>query len=348
MSISKVAKRAGVSVATVSRVINRFPGVSTQTAKQVRAAMRQLSYVPAEVRPGPKLGSQRIRSRMPTETIAVLTVGQPSSEWLRLPVMAAAFAGITEAAKARHLRLLVDEMRDPEQVSALITRREIDGAIVFRASRLGHDGFDGLLAHRLPLVWMLGALERPAQIDHVTADNIAIGYLAHEYLAGRGCCDIAFFTEFPEWPLMRMRGQALANAARDAAHRITSFVVGQNSPAVECYGLDVHCAATLETLVDQLVSMTPRPTGIFSSMDLLTLKLYPLLQSRGVVPGRDVTIVSCDNQESFLSMLSPRPASIDLRAQEIGRRAVARLMERIECPEESPLLIQVPPTVGTV
>ena len=56
MSIVDVAKRAGVSVATVSRVINDFPGVSPRTARQVRTAMKELLYVPAPIRPGPKPG----------------------------------------------------------------------------------------------------------------------------------------------------------------------------------------------------------------------------------------------------------------------------------------------------
>src|SRR6185503_13046369 len=125
MSISKVAQRAGVSVATVSRVINRLPSVSPQTAKQVRMAMKELAYVPAEIRPGPKPGSRRTpRLRTKVGTIAVLTVGQASRDWLTLPLMATAFAEITTEAKERHLRLLVDEMPDPEQVSALIQRRE--------------------------------------------------------------------------------------------------------------------------------------------------------------------------------------------------------------------------------
>src|SRR5688572_8587945 len=173
MSISKVALKAGVSVATVSRVINRVPSVSPETAKQVRAAMKELSYVPAEIRPGPKPGSRRApRLRSRAGTIAVLTVGQASRDWLTLPLMATAFAEITTAAKERHLRLLVDEMQDADQVSALIQRGEVDGAIVFRSSRLGRRGFDTLLAHQVPLVWLLGAIERPVPIDHVTTDNI--------------------------------------------------------------------------------------------------------------------------------------------------------------------------------
>ena len=54
MSISKVAKLAGVSSSTVSRVINNHPRVAPETAENVRKAMRALSYTPSDRRPGPK------------------------------------------------------------------------------------------------------------------------------------------------------------------------------------------------------------------------------------------------------------------------------------------------------
>jgi LacI family transcriptional regulator len=348
MSILDVAKRAGVSVATVSRVINRVPSVSAQTAKQVRAAMKELSYVPSEIRPGPKPGSRRTpRHRPRAGTIAVLTVGQPARDWLTLPLMAAAFAQITTESKERHLRLLIDETQDPEQVSALIARKEIDGAIVFRSSRLGRRGFDALLSHQVPLVWLFGAIERPVPIDHVTTDNIAVGHLAQEYLGSCDCEELAFVTDVPEWPLMRMRGQSFANAARDCGRRSTSYVIGSTPAVVESYGPRVVSAATLEELVERIATSNPRPTGIFTARDRLTLQLFPLLQRRGLMPGRDVAVVSCDNQESLLSLLTPRPASVDLRPEELGRLALARLMHRLDHPDDAPLQILVSPRIGT-
>jgi len=105
-------------------------------------------------------------------------------------------------------------------------------------------------------------------------------------------------------------------------------------------------ATTLEELIDKLASRSPRPTGLFSATDRLTLKLYPMLESRGLFPGRDINVVSCDNQEAMLSFLRPRPASVDLRPDTIGQLAVARLIHRLQFPEEAALQIQVPPALG--
>ena len=63
-------------------------------------------------------------------------------------------------------------------------------------------------------------------------------------------------------------------------------------------------------------------------------------------PGKDISVVSCDNQEAMLSLLRPRPASVDLRPDTIGQLAVARLIHRLQFPEEAALQIQVPPALG--
>ena len=72
MSISKVAKLAGVSSSTVSRVINNHPRVAPETAQSVRRAMHTLNYTPSDRRPGPKPAS---RNRNGVADIAFLVLG---------------------------------------------------------------------------------------------------------------------------------------------------------------------------------------------------------------------------------------------------------------------------------
>ena len=71
MPISEVAKLAGVSSSTVSRVINNHPSVAPETVTSVRNAMQQLGYAPSERRPGPK---PSFRSRTGTANIAFLVL----------------------------------------------------------------------------------------------------------------------------------------------------------------------------------------------------------------------------------------------------------------------------------
>src|SRR5262249_979224 len=99
MSIVAVAKRAGVSVATVSRVINDLNNVRAETVQQVRAAMQEMGYTPPRVKRGPKGGPRRAAPAcMRTGQIAIVTVGAQQN-WLGLPVMSSVVTGVMRAAK---------------------------------------------------------------------------------------------------------------------------------------------------------------------------------------------------------------------------------------------------------
>jgi DNA-binding LacI/PurR family transcriptional regulator len=76
MSITRVAKLAGVSSSTVSRVINNHPRVAPETAEAVRKAMEKLNYTPSDRRPGPK---PSLRTRTGAANIAFLVLAPPAT-----------------------------------------------------------------------------------------------------------------------------------------------------------------------------------------------------------------------------------------------------------------------------
>lgn len=344
MSIVAVAKRAGVSVATVSRVLNDFQNVRAETVEQVRAAIQEIGYKPPRVKRGPKGGPRRVLpTGMRTGQIAVLTLGG-FQNWLGLPVMASVVGGLMRAAKELDIRPVLDEMPDPQALSPILRRREVDGAVVFFMSGLPLGQLEQVREH-LPIVWAMGGEGGPADVDHVSADNVTIGYLAYEYLAGKGCKNLAYITDAPDWHIMRLRLHGFASAARDARQSITSYVLGGDALTHEPYGRKVRSAETLDGLIDELVATKPRPTGLFVPTDLLTTRIYPLLLQRGIHPERDLQIISCDNEEERLSTLHPRPASIDIRGEEIGRWAVRQLIQRMQRPDDPATRMQVAPRI---
>lgn len=345
MSIVAVAKRAGVSVATVSRVLNNLDSVRAETASQVRAAMKEIGYKPPRVKRGPKRGSRRaIRSAFSKRQLAVLTVGA-FQHWLGLPVMASVVAGVMRAAKEQDVRAILDEMPDPQTPSQIIERREVDAAIVFFMS-----GLDPEILTRLngivPLVWVMGSEDAHADVDHVTADNCGVGQEAYRYLDDLGCRRLAFITDNPKWPFIRLRAQGFANAAGDDGKEIQHFVLGADTPQAHTYGHQLVQRDSLEALVQAIAETRPRPDGLFVATDLLLTQVFPLLQKYRVAPEQDLRIVSCDNEEQRLSVLHPRPASIHIRGEFIGRCAVRQLVYRLAHPEEPPTRMLIAPHVA--
>jgi LacI family transcriptional regulator len=344
-SLVEVAKAAGVSTATVSRVLNDLPGVKSETVARVRAAAESLNYRPLRVRRSSGAQSPRIEPR--TGNIALITIGD-TGEWLQLPVMASVVGAIRNAAAARGFRLMLDEILDPTNPGPLVRRREADGAVIFVTGSLAPDQARAALAavsEYMPVVRAMGVEVAPLGVDHVTFDNTLAGYMAHDYLRKAGCRHVAFVTHAPHWAVMRTRGQSFLNAAFDAGAPATAYVQSTDPMVVGPFGRDVVAAPTTEQLVDRLVAAKPRPTGLFVANDWMTGLLYPMLIERGLHPERDVKIVSCDHEDVRLAPLKPRPASMDVGAHQIGKFAVARLLARMERAHEPPVVIHIAPTL---
>ena len=344
MSITEVAKAAGVSTATVSRVLNGLPGVREETIAQVKAAVKELKYTRQRSRPV-RRRVPSAASKLKTGSIAVITLGHDRS-WLERPVMASVLGGIQRSTQGLDLRLILGEMADLTKPIPLLTGKQIDGAIVFLSSDVPIAQYHHTLASMqqyVPLVWAMGMEMAIAGIDHVTPDNVGIGHLAYTHLAKQGCKRVAFLTGDPAWPFIRLRGQSFVNSAWDGGHQPTAYLVGNEDRVLEPYGRRMVNAETLEALVERLVASPDRPDGLFVANDITTGYIYPLLAQHGVKIGEDLQIVSCDNEQARLSGMHPRPPSIDIGAEEIGYRCVNRLLNRIERPKGPPLIIQVAP-----
>ncbi len=347
MSIAQVAIHAGVSTATVSRVLNNFPGVEAETARQVRASVEALHYIPPKLKRSRFSVSGRVRPvRRRTKSIAILTIGQ-TRDWLQLPVMAATVVGISRGALEHGFRLMLDEVLDLETPSKALVLRNVDGAVVFVSSAWSAQASSGkalsAIARHLPVIWVMGEALEASGVDHIAPDNSAIGALALEHLKSQGCESVAFLTMNPRWQIMQMRAHAFAVAAHENGIPCHSYVLSTDPREADIFGARCTAAGDLSELVDQLIAARPRPQGLFIGNDATTVQVYPLLHRRGVVPGRDIHVISCDHETIRLSALNPRPASIDVGAEECGWRAVGRLVTRLGKPAERPVRISVAP-----
>jgi DNA-binding LacI/PurR family transcriptional regulator len=348
MSIVLIARRAGVSTATVSRVLNDLPGVRDETKQQVRSAVEELNYVTPLIKRGRKPGSgKKLRPVRRTDTIAVMAVGD-GKDWLQLPVMAATVSGIARAASQAGLKVLLEEMRDVSKPSPLLMNGEVDGAIVFLSSGLKPDDFRNVLVslqQHVPVVWAMGGDAGITAVDHIIPDDRAITRLAFDYLRAQGRTQLAFVTTAPKWAMMRNRGQVFAGLAHDAGMDWSVYLVGDDQGDGDLFGRRAVVEPSLNLLMDRLARATPRPDGLFIGNDAATAMIHPMLLQRGISPGKEILLVSCDNEEIRLHGLEPRPLSIDIGSTEVGATAVRRLRFRIEHPGEPPIMIKVAPSL---
>jgi DNA-binding LacI/PurR family transcriptional regulator len=339
VSITEVAKIAGVSTATVSRVINQVPDVRPETADQVRAAMRSIGYTPPKVRRGPKLGPRNKPPR--AGQIAVITVGS-SLRSFEMPRMGAVLTGVTQGAREAGARVLLDQMCDESTVPGGVLGGDVAGAIVCMDSPCPDVVLNNLSRH-VPVVWISNGETSATRFDHVSVDDAAVGHLACRYLRDQGCERLAYITSEPDVALMRTRGQSFANAAADDGRSVTFYLRGSDPALLGSYGGKVIRGDGVEDLVRHLVSRAPRPDGLFVPTDLLASQVYPLLYRNSLVPGKDICVITTDSEQLRAQSLVPPPAAIDIGSTTIGLAAVRQLLHRAAHPADPPQRILIAP-----
>ncbi len=338
MSIQQVARAAGVSTATVSRVINQREGVSRSSAKLVREAMAQLGYEPSPHRRGPR---PRQADGLRTRNIALLMVDR-NPALLHLPIVTVLLHGMQAGLAEHQLNLIVAEVGQSGPLPPSVMNGQVDGVVLLGPSVPAE--WSAKLSE-LPAVWLLtrwGA--KDAWGDRVQPDNPAIGCLAAEYLLGQGHRETAYLNLVPGHPAFQMREAAFREAVTRAggsvvtlAHEKTCYPVLTNNK---------HNLEVINALADQFLACSPRPSAMFLPADWAVPSVCRVLEQRGLTPQRDVLMVSCDNDRPGSVEIEPRPATIDIGAEAIGRRAVEQLLWRIRHGADEPqVCVSVAPTL---
>jgi DNA-binding LacI/PurR family transcriptional regulator len=307
-SIKDVAQRAGVSVKTVSNVINDFPFVSVATRAKVQAVLDELDY-------RPNLSARLLRGGR--TGVVALAVPEISS-----PYFAELAAQFVRQAKGHGWTVLVDETqgaKDNERVVLDgIKSHLVDGLI---ASPLALTAKEiAQRRDRTPLV-LLGERLTHAPVDHVSIDNVAGAQTATAHLVALGRSRIAAIGSQPHisggTAALRLRGYRAA--LRTAGIRYDASIV---VPARSYHRADGYAA--MNALLD-----TPRPPdAVFCFNDLLAIGALRALHERGCrVPG-DVAVIGFDGIEEG-DFHTPTLSTIRPDKAEIARLALALLEQRI-------------------
>lgn len=314
MTMAEVAKLAGVSQATVSRVVNEGGNVSPATVEAVRAAMSEIGY------PGPRRRTRRDDGRGGT-TIALLMLDRTHAEHPHMSMLK--LAGVREAAMEAGVNLLLaDAAAEPGgegDLPPMLAKGEAAGFALWGRSL--PQGVRRLIG-RKPIVWLSSHEGEAGEGDVVLEGNAEVGRIACEYLVGRGAGRLAFLCPEPRKRQLLVRGHVFAAIAESRGLTVHLLASEADDRAT-----DAHHRT--RRLVDRLVAVDPAPDGLFIPDDRFVAAAYDQLKRRGVQPGQAVAVVSCNNERAYLDPLDPRPASIDLAPEVSGRMAVKRLLDQI-------------------
>ncbi len=310
-SLRDVAQRAGVSVATASRVISGFDGVRSETRERVERAMRELLYVPPGRRPA-------------TGVIGLLV---PDLENPIFPALAQAMEErATEAGFASILcNTTAAAFREVDYVHMLLDRGA-DGMIFISCEMTNlsgdHDHYARLVEEGARIVFVNGALNT-LSVPSVAVDERGAGELATQHLIDLGHQRIGYVAG-PEYYLPTRQKAAGRESALHAA--------GLEPGGLVVYAGSFSVADGREAVRELLAREVP-PTGVICSSDLMAIGVMQEAAAQGLVVPEDVSVVGFDGIEAA-AWTSPPLTTVEQPIEEIAETAVNALRTLIAEPEK--------------
>ncbi|WP_340569148.1 LacI family DNA-binding transcriptional regulator [Stenotrophomonas sp. G106K1] len=304
ISINDVARVAGVSKSTVSRVLGGGP-VSAGVRGRVEAAIRQTGY-------HPNLQARRLRARH-TGIIGLIVAD------IRNPFFTALIRAVEEAAYREGLRVtLCNTDEDPEREALylqLMHEERISG-LIFAPTRTTVGRLE-----RLALDYPTVLVDRAApggSIDSVVLDNPAAMAGLVEHLVERG---------------YRRIGGLFGSTSTTAAERRDGYLAAMRAHGLEPDYREVEPTAEAAiSTVGQWLADPSRPEALVASNSLLLMGALKAARSAGLAIPEALALAGFDN-ERWTELVEPGITVIEQPVEEMGRAAMSLLLERLHTPE---------------
>jgi LacI family transcriptional regulator len=307
VTVRDVARKAGVSAMTVSRVINGQPGVSAETRVKIEAAIAQLDYAPS------KVASSLISSK--TELIGMIVPDVSN------PFFGPIVRGAETTARRAGYRLLLcnsesDLRLERDYVADLVAHR-VEGLLIAPVGDRSEAHLVRLVEGSFPIV-LLDRSVAGLSVDSVTLDNADGARRMVGHLAAVGHRRIAFVTDADDVSTGRQRLSGLKDGLADAG-----------IPFIE----DLVFHTTTDQMggyraAQQILGMEQRPTCIFAVNNMTAVGIMQALRQANLRVPEDISLV-CFDDVQHLAVISPFLTVVDQPAETMARVAMQLLLERI-------------------
>jgi LacI family transcriptional regulator len=302
--IRDVARESGVSVATVSRVMNGNTNVKPETRDRVLEASKRVDYVPNP--------AARTLTTKRSKTVAAIIPTIENS------VFAKFIAAIEHSMSARDYSLVLAVSNADETLETTAAKKLIAmGAEAFILSGSTHSEIliDLLTRRKIPFVFT-SVFDLVSDIPTIGYDNAALAEMAIRYLADKGHSEIAVV----HGPLAESdRTEARKTGAMSARHLLNDLRFVETDLSV----------AGGKLAVKKICAFTPRPTAILCFSDVLALGVYFGLNVAELHIPTDVSVMGFDNLD-WSEEITPPLTTIDLPAREMGIAVAEQLMGALE------------------
>lgn len=303
ISIRDVAKLAGVSAATVSRVMNGTANVNEEKKQRVLQVVKETGFQPNE--------AARILYKKSARIISMIlpNINNPFFNEMVRAIESEAYTHDYRLALCISDNDVEKEIRNID----MLTRMNADGLILLTN---GIELFQKIDKIDIPIVMIDRELSNLPDVIHVESDHYEGGRLSAEYLIQCGCKNI-----------VNLRGpQALSSGRK----RFEGYLdICQKYQILPQY---IDCKYSYEEGLKQaeiLLERFPNVDGIIAANDMVALSVYKVLARHGKRVPEDVQLIGFDNIE-LSHIITPELTTIEQPIEALGRQAVHSLIDRIE------------------
>ncbi len=321
-TIYDVAKHAGVSITTVSRMLNAPDKVNAKTRERVLGAIDELRFVPK--------AEARARAMQHTGRIGVI------SPFFTAPSFIQRLRGVAETLSPENYELVVYTVDSNDHfqgyLSSLPLTGNLDGLIILSLP-VDDAQVRRLIDHGLPTV----LIEYPhPKLNCVEIDDVEGGYMATTYLLGKGHRRIAFLgdTDLPEYSIhpvsLRLRG--FRRALKEARIKVPDTFVR----------LAPYSQEQTRKVAKELLNLPEPPTAIFAATDFQALGVLKAARELGFKVPDQLAVLGFDDLDiaEYFDL-----TTISQHLDESGRLAVELLLAQIESPSRPARHVKLPLTL---
>lgn len=306
-TIRDVARTAGVSLSTVSRVLHRHPAVNSDIQQRVLHAIEQLEYQPNR-------SAQRLRSKMGS------VIGLIISD-IENPFFTSIVRGVEDVAYAQQMTVvLCNTDEDPakqERYIDVMQEEGVAGLIIAPAHGDSSDSLQRLRDLGIPVV-LLDRDIGDEKSDAVCVDNVAGAYSATQHLIAANRKRIAIVNGDTQIKTFADRFKGYRRALIDANIKTNRNYVVEVPPKIER-----SLQATLE-----LLQIKPRPDAIFAGNNLITIGVLKAIKQLKLKIPEEIALVGFDDMP-WSSELCPPITSVAQPTYELGQEAARLLLRRL-------------------
>lgn len=324
-TLKDVAKYAGVSITTVSRVLNDTSKVNPDTLQRVQRAMRKLGYQPNRV-------AQRLRTTRGQSKMLGLIIPDIQNQFYSSIVR-----GIEDVAYDKNYAVILcnsDESSNKEKFYLDVLQSESVDGVILHPIHQHSKVLEGLIKSGVPAVCVDRKLVRE-RVDTVVINNVHGGYMAVEHLISLGHKRIGILSSFPEFSSFEERQNGYEQALRDNGLEMDKDLMKMGDP---------RSAKNARKLTKQLLALDNPPTAIFATNNLMTLGLLEAVNEAKLKIPDDISAIGFDDMP-WSKAVTPPLTVIRQPGYEMGRRAAELMFQRIADPLREQVQITMEPSI---